>query len=229
MNAEPVPSPGPVRRPAPAATGNPIVPPQHTLLKSAWLAVLLGLAVEGAVLLTVAAFGGALAAKPATARSRAEALLVGHGLRGTGARPYRRPRERAAHGPRRAPRGAGGVRHRARPAQGGCAGARPRRGGRHDRPLAARHRVVPRDRVRAPRIRDQLAVAQELGGVGAHAIAGFAAGLLFGVPLVVLAVQAMPQMGGLAIAARLTNELIFPLGCALVLYASDTLGKRLGG
>ncbi|MGE0640097.1 MAG: hypothetical protein AB7G12_06165 [Thermoanaerobaculia bacterium] len=229
MNAEPVPSPGPVRRPAPAATGNPIVPPQHTLLKSAWLAVLLGLAVEGAVLLTVAAFGGALAAKPATADlvqklSWSVMVCVALALARTAAR---------ASAPLMSLAGLLAAPAAFAIARGLHKGAAQALG------LAAvAAATAPSPLVIASFRGIEYALLgftiswlsrKSWGGVGAHAIAGFAAGLLFGVPLVVFAVQAMPQMGGLAIATRLTNELLFPLGCALVLYASDTLGKRLGG
>ena len=37
----------------------------------------------------------------------------------------------------------------------------------------------------------------------------------------------MPQLTAATVVARSVNELLFPVGCALVLYASDTLGKRL--
>ncbi len=68
---------------------------------------------------------------------------------------------------------------------------------------------------------------QAWGGVAAHAGAGFACGLLFGGPLLVITFQAMPQLSAATVVARSVNELLFPVGCALVLYASDTLGKRL--
>ena len=61
----------------------------------------------------------------------------------------------------------------------------------------------------------------------AHAGVGLASGLLFGGPLLALTFQAMPQLTAAAVVARSVNELFFPVGCALVLYASDTLGKRL--
>ena len=51
--------------------------------------------------------------------------------------------------------------------------------------------------------------------------------MLFGGPLLALTFQAMPELSAATVVARSVNELFFPVGCALVLYASDTLGKRL--
>lgn len=216
-----------MRRDVPSSTGNPILPPQHSLLRSAWLAIALGLAIEGVVLASIALAGGALAAKPATADlvqkvSWSLIVCVALAVARTAA---------SASGPLM---GIAGL--LAAPA--GFAIARGlHKGATQAMGLATVAVSAPSPVLIASVKGVQYAVLglaigwvarKSWGGVGVHAAVGFAIGVLFGLPLVVLAVQAAPQMAVPAIAARVANELIFPAGCALVLYASDTLGKRLG-
>lgn len=63
-------------------------------------------------------------------------------------------------------------------------------------------------------------------GLGAYAGAGAAAGLSFGTVIVVLLTQTAPAAGVAAIVPRAVNEIFFPMGCALVLYAAEALTKR---
>lgn len=64
--------------------------------------------------------------------------------------------------------------------------------------------------------------------LGAHLGAGAAVGLTFGVAIVaVLAGAAAKPLSLVDLAARGVNEVIFPIGCSLVLYAADALSKRL--
>lgn len=65
------------------------------------------------------------------------------------------------------------------------------------------------------------------GGAAAHAVVGLAVGAVFGGALLWLTVDAAPAMPLSTLLARGVNEVIFPAGCALVIYASETLGKRL--
>lgn len=66
--------------------------------------------------------------------------------------------------------------------------------------------------------------------LGAHLGAGAAIGLTFGVAIVmVLARAAAKPLGPVDLAARGINEVLFPVGCSLVLYAAESLSKRLGG
>lgn len=235
MSAEPVSSPasspGPARRTAPASTGNPIRPPEQTLLKSAWLAVILGLALEGAVLLAIRLSGGVLAAEPATAdlvRKVSWSVIVCVALalaRSAASVKFTAPLMGIA-GLLAAPAAfviARGLHKGAAQALG----------------LAAVVETVPSAAVIATFRGIEYALLgwtigwiarKSWGGVGAHAATGLLAGVLFGLPLVVLAARAVPgipPMSAPFVAARVVNELLFPLGCALVLYASDTLGKRL--
>ncbi len=67
-------------------------------------------------------------------------------------------------------------------------------------------------------------------GLGVHLGTGAAIGLTFGVAIVtVLARSAATPMGPVDLAARGINEVLFPVGCSLVLYAAEAMGKRLGG
>jgi len=65
------------------------------------------------------------------------------------------------------------------------------------------------------------------GGLGAHAGAGLVVGAVFGGAILALTYQAA---GGAVPPARLlsqgVNEVLFPLGCALVLFTATMLGKR---
>jgi len=226
MSAEPLRTPAPPRPSPPSSTGNPIVPPQRTLLKAAGLAVALGFAIEGLVLGSVALSGGALVAKPftadlvqkvswsfivcvalAVARTAARASAVRMGLAGLVAGPAGFAIARGLH------KGAA-------QALGLVAAATP-----EPSPFAVAGIKGLEYAVLG------LAIAwiakQSWGGVAAHAGVGLAAGLLFGGPLLALTFRALPELAGATVVARSVNELFFPVGCALVLYASDTLGKRL--
>jgi hypothetical protein len=65
------------------------------------------------------------------------------------------------------------------------------------------------------------------GGAVAHAAAGLAVGLVFGGAIVALTVPPGAQMSDADVVSRGVNEVLFPLGCSLVLYASVNLGERM--
>lgn len=65
------------------------------------------------------------------------------------------------------------------------------------------------------------------GGAAAHAAAGLAVGLVFGGAIVLLTVPSGAQMSVADLVSRGVNEVLFPLGCSLVLYASVNLGERM--
>lgn len=59
-------------------------------------------------------------------------------------------------------------------------------------------------------------------------LAGLGAGLVSGLALVVtLYLQCDPRMPRPKVAAQSINEILFPMGCSLVLYASTVLGRQL--
>jgi hypothetical protein len=65
-------------------------------------------------------------------------------------------------------------------------------------------------------------------GLKAHVAAGLAFGLTFGLAIVATTVRAAATpVPPVDIAARVLNEVLFPVGCSLVLYASGVLAKRL--
>lgn len=65
-------------------------------------------------------------------------------------------------------------------------------------------------------------------GLKAHVAAGLAFGLTFGIAIVATTVRAsVAPIPPVDIVARGINEVLFPVGCALVLYASGVLAKRL--
>lgn len=66
------------------------------------------------------------------------------------------------------------------------------------------------------------------GGLGAHVGTGAAFGVVFGtLIMVVTELAAGKQTPPVDFIARGINELIFPVGCAVVLYASSVLGRRV--
>lgn len=71
---------------------------------------------------------------------------------------------------------------------------------------------------------------QTWGRLGAHAGAGLLFGLTFGVTIfLILEVAATTPTPPVGFVSRILNELIFPTGCAVVVYATKVMGKRLPG
>lgn len=219
------PRPAPRAR-IPTATGNPILPPDHSLLKAAWLAIALGFAIEGLNLLAAVVSGGALAARPytadlvqkvawsfivcvalAVARTAARAAAPLIGLAGLLAAPLGYAVARGLHQ---------GASQALGLAAASASGPSP--------VLVA---AIKGCEYAALGLLVYWVARKSWGGIGAHTAVGGAVGLLFGGPLLALALGALPQLTASAVLARGVDELVFPVGCALVLYASDTLGKRL--
>jgi hypothetical protein len=66
-------------------------------------------------------------------------------------------------------------------------------------------------------------------GLGLYAGTGAALGLTFGVAIVTLLARSAAAPPTLVdLAAKGINEVLFPIGCALVLYGTETVGRRLG-
>jgi hypothetical protein len=65
------------------------------------------------------------------------------------------------------------------------------------------------------------------GGAIAHVATGLLVGLVFGGTIVVLTYQMSPEPLATAdLVSRGANEILFPVGCSLVLYAATALGGR---
>jgi hypothetical protein len=215
--------------PAPPAVAEPAALSARSILKGAWLAVALGFAIEGLILISVALAGGALAAKPftadlvqklswsvvvcvalAVARTASKSSGIVMGAAGLLAAPAAFAIARGLH------KGASQALGLVAAAAASVPGPTPLAvAGMKGLQYAVLGLVLG------------WVAKKAWGGVTAHAAVGFACGLLFGGPLLVWTFQAMPTLSAATIVARSVNELLFPVGCALVLYASDTLGKRL--
>lgn len=64
-------------------------------------------------------------------------------------------------------------------------------------------------------------------GAMAYALTGLLIGVLFGGVILTLTLGATPQMSTGALVSQAVNEILFPVGCALVLFSANTLGKRM--
>jgi hypothetical protein len=65
------------------------------------------------------------------------------------------------------------------------------------------------------------------GGAAAHVAAGLAMGLIFGGAILGIAHVSAPEPLTTAdLVSRGVNEVLFPVGCALVLYSATALGKK---
>lgn len=68
---------------------------------------------------------------------------------------------------------------------------------------------------------------QSWGGALAHVGMGLAVGVVFGGAILVLILQAAPTPPPpAALIARGVNEVLFPVGCSLILFAAEVLGKK---
>lgn len=66
------------------------------------------------------------------------------------------------------------------------------------------------------------------GGLRAHALTGLGVGAVFGSLILVLMVRgAVRPLSTGELLGRGVSEIVFPVGCAVVLYAADALGKRM--
>lgn len=73
-------------------------------------------------------------------------------------------------------------------------------------------------------------IGKRAHGLGAHVGVGLLFGLTFGLAIVAATVNASPTPVPLVgLVSRGINEVMFPVGCSLVLYASGALSKRLPG
>jgi hypothetical protein len=73
-------------------------------------------------------------------------------------------------------------------------------------------------------------VGKKAWGLGAHVLTGILIGLTFGGAILWALAAASPGPDPLVtLLSRGVNELLFPVGCSLVLYASGALARRLPG
>jgi hypothetical protein len=68
------------------------------------------------------------------------------------------------------------------------------------------------------------------GGVSAHVATGLLVGLVFGGTIIALTYQMSPEPPATAaLVSRGANEILFPVGCSLVLFAATAMGQQVGG
>lgn len=201
--------------------------PFKTIFTVAWLSILLGLAVEALLLIAAVAFGTAKSPKPFIADLAQKAswsVLVCIGL-GFGTLVTKaKPQAMGLLGILAAPVAFGIARslHKGAAAALGLAAAG---GGLPPIPLAIAKAV------------QYGLLGWMLGrlekrpgaGLGTYALAGLATGLVFGGSILFATFHATP--GGIApagLVARGISEILFPVGCAAVLYVATTLGGKSG-
>jgi hypothetical protein len=67
------------------------------------------------------------------------------------------------------------------------------------------------------------------GGVSAHLATGLLVGLVFGGTILALTYQMSPEPPTTAaLVSRGANEILFPVGCSLVLFAATAMGEQVG-
>jgi hypothetical protein len=71
-------------------------------------------------------------------------------------------------------------------------------------------------------------VGQRKGGFGAYVATGAALGVVFGSAIVAVMTQASAApVTAVAMLTRGINEVLFPVGCSIVIYAAEAFGKRM--
>jgi hypothetical protein len=65
------------------------------------------------------------------------------------------------------------------------------------------------------------------GGAAAHAGLGLLVGTVFGGTLVAVTLAFVPATPVAALVLQGINELLFPVGCSLVLFSAGALGERI--
>ncbi len=69
--------------------------------------------------------------------------------------------------------------------------------------------------------------ARPWGGLAAHATVGLAVGLIFGGTVVALTLGSTPQPPAVDVLSQGLNELLFPIGCSVVLFSAGVLEERI--
>jgi hypothetical protein len=196
-----------------------------TLLRVAWLAILLGLLVQLVLLLAAAGFGIFAGLRPLvaeTARNVGWSVLVCTGVAVGRVAAKGRPPLMGIAGLLAAPLAL----TIANTIQKGIAAAL-------DLPEAAGAALLWMLVLRAA---EYGCLAAALGWIGrrawagapAYGAVGLLAGIVFGGAALVVVAQSAPiPLSPAAMMVKGVNELVFPVGCALVIFAAEVLGKRV--
>jgi hypothetical protein len=211
--------------PAVAAATGPRKDPLKTVFTVAWMAILLGFAVEALLLLAAAGFGTAAGPKPFIAdlvQKVSWSFLVCVGLGFGNVISKAKPFVTGIFGALAAPLAFGTARslHKG---VGAALGLAAQAGG----PSALVIALVKA--VQYALLGWALAKIEKKKGSGlfAYAATGFAAGLLFGGVILVYSFVATPNgIPASGMVARGVSEILFPVGCSAVLYVANVLGKK---
>ena len=66
------------------------------------------------------------------------------------------------------------------------------------------------------------------GGIAAHAAVGLAVGILFGGAILSLDYASAPDTFlGAGLLSKALNEILFPVGCSLVLFSAGVVGEKV--
>ena len=65
------------------------------------------------------------------------------------------------------------------------------------------------------------------GGAAAHAAVGLLVGLLFGGTEIALTPGPIGELSTADVLTESVNDVLFPVGCSLVLYSAKVLGERI--
>lgn len=197
-----------------------------TLFNVAWMSILLGLVLEALLLILAAAFKNAQSAGPVIADlvqkvSWSSLVCVGLGV-GTAAAKVR-PVVMGLLGLLSAPLAFGAARTLHKSAQQALSISGAAGGGPSPWTLAL---IKAAEYAFFGLIIGWIA-RKHWGGLRAHLGVGFATGLIFGGAIVgLMARSAATPLSTYALCSRGINELIFPMGCAVVLFAAQALAQR---
>jgi hypothetical protein len=65
------------------------------------------------------------------------------------------------------------------------------------------------------------------GGLIAHVAVGLVVGVIFGGTIVALTLGSTPTLSAAAVLSQSVNEILFPVGCSVVLFSARVLGERI--
>lgn len=198
-----------------------------SILRAAWLAILLGLAMEGLLLLLGAGFGESLGLRSVAAdlvrnvswsvfvcvglavgTTFAKARVPAMGLLGLFSGPLAFEASRVFH-------------KGTLEALGASAGG----GGAELSPLLIA--LIKGVEYGCLGLAVGWVGARPWGGLVAHVAVGLAVGLIFGGTIVALTLGSTPQPPAADVVSQGLNELLFPVGCAVVLFSAGALGERI--
>jgi len=201
---------------------------ESTLFRAAWLAILLGLAMEALLLLFTAGFGIFAGLKPVaadlvrqvswstivcvglalgTAVSKARAPLMG--VLGLLAAPVAFIISRSLH--------QGAVKTLAIAGSGG------------DAPPVLLLAILKAVEYACLGLVLGCIGRRAWGGLSAHVATGLLVGLVFGGTIVAITYHMSPEPPDTAtLVSRGANEILFPVGCSLVLFAATAMGEQVG-